>query len=85
MTINEQISNQLKRLNFVPETFIEAFLEQRSDDAMREIRVHLEDKTEEEMEDLLNQIEGLEQVLPQIALYIMFAQRERKQRAKCGH
>lgn len=85
MTINEQISNQLKRLNLVPETFIEAFLEQRSDDAMREIRVHLEDKTEEETEDLLNQIEGLEQVLPHIALYIMFAQRERKQRAKCGH
>lgn len=85
MPDNESLTNVLRQMGLVPESFIQAFLEQRSDDAMREIRVHLEDKTEEETEDLLNQIEGLEQVLPHIALYIKFAQRERKQRAKCGH
>lgn len=77
MPDNESLANVLRQMSLVPESFIQAFLENRTDDAMREMRLHLEGMTDEEIEALIAHLEAVQQVLPQIVLYVKFAQRAR--------
>lgn len=78
MPHNESLAKDLRQMGLVPESFIEAFLENQTDDAMREMRLHLEGMTDEEIEALIAHLEAVQKVLPQIALYIKFAQRARR-------
>lgn len=74
----ESLANDLRQMGLVPESFIQAFLENRTDDAIREMRLHLKGMTDEEIEALIAHLEVVQEVLPQIVLYVKFAQRARR-------